>query len=136
VNDPALDRGGCRLRPVLNAQLAEDVLHVIFDGVVGDPQRISELIPLNQLQHLHFACAQIGTRHLRRQRRRHAPGGPARSCDRTRYRRTERKRFDHDAPRGCAKAAANPMSGSRRLPYSPGTGALPDDAPPNDCSAR
>ena len=37
VDDSSLDRGCRSLSPVLHAQLGQDVLHVVFDRVLGDP---------------------------------------------------------------------------------------------------
>src|ERR1035438_9745753 len=68
MDDAALDRGGRGLGAILHAELAQDVLHVVLDGVLGDGQRVADLFVGealdDQLQDLHFSRAQVGAGHL------------------------------------------------------------------------
>src|SRR5208283_6063652 len=63
MNDPALDGRRRGLRAILHAQLTQYALHVILHGMLRDTERICDLLirqPAdNQLEHLHFARAQV-----------------------------------------------------------------------------
>ena len=44
MNDPTLDRVGCRLRTVISGELLKDALHVILDRILCDAQLVRDLL--------------------------------------------------------------------------------------------
>src|SRR6185369_149179 len=65
-NDAALNADGHGVSPIADSQLHEDVVHVVLDRTLGDPEIGTDLLvahsPSDAAQDLHLSCAQARAR--------------------------------------------------------------------------